>query len=56
MLVFLTLAYLFFMARETTPVDMMVRILEIVNVRSNILADFLVVLARVVDAVPPSSP
>ena len=30
--------------------------LEIVDVRSDILVDFLVMLARVVDAVPPSSP
>ena len=31
-------------------------ILEIVDVRSNVLADFLIVLVRVVDVVPPSSP
>ena len=55
LLVFLTAAY-FFMVRETAPVDMMSRVLEIVDVLSGILFDLLVVLARVVDAVPPSSP
>ena len=56
LLVFLTLAYFLFMPRETTPVDMMSCIPEVVDVCSDILIDFLVVLARVVDAVPPSSP
>ena len=49
-------AYFFFMARETALVDMTSRISEIVDVRSDVLVDFLVVLARVVDAVAPSSP
>ena len=44
------------MARETTPINMTSCILEIIDVRSDILVDFLVVLAREVDAVPPSSP
>ena len=49
-------AYFFFMARETAPVDMTSCIPEVVDVRSDVLVDFLVVLARVVDAVAPSSP
>ena len=44
------------MARETALVDMTSRVLKIIDVRSDILVDFLVVLAREVDAVPPSSP
>ena len=56
LLVFLTLAYFLFMAREMAPVDMTSRILEILDVRSDILVDFLVMLVRVVDMVPPSSP
>ena len=56
MLVFLTAAYFFFMARETVPVDMTSRVSEIVDVSSDVLVDFLVMLARVVDAVAPSSP
>ena len=56
MLVLLTSAYFFFMARETTPVDMTSHVSEIVYVRTDILVDFLVVLVRVVDVVPPSSP
>ena len=56
LLVFLTPAYFLFMPREIAPVDMMSRVLEIVDVRSDILVDFLVELARVVDTVPPSSP
>ena len=56
LLVFLTPVYFLFMTRETAPVDMMSRIPEIVDVCSDILFDFLVVLVRVVDAVPPSSP
>ena len=54
--VFLMSAYFLFMAREMAPVDMTSRILEILDVRSDILVDFLVMLARVVDVVPPSSP
>ena len=56
LLVFLTQAYFLFMARETAPVDMTSRVSEIIDVRSDILVDFLVMLARVVDAVPHSSP
>ena len=37
-------------------VDMMSTVSEIVVVRSDILVDLLVMLARVVDAVAPSSP
>ena len=37
-------------------IDMMSHVLEIVDVRSDILVEFLVVLAMVVDVVPPSSP
>ena len=44
------------MVRETTPVEMTSRVSEIVDVRSDVLVDFLIVLVRVVDAVPPSSP
>jgi len=56
LLVFLTQAYFLFMPRETAPVDMTSCIPEVVDVCSDVLIDFLVVLARVVDAVPPSSP
>ena len=55
MLVFLTVAY-FIMARETALVDMSLRISEIVEVRSDVLVDLLVVLAVMFDAVAPSSP
>ena len=44
------------MAREIVPIDMTSCIPEVVEVCSDILIDFLVVLARVVDTVPPSSP
>jgi len=53
--IFLTHAYFLFMARETAPIDMTSRIPEIVDVRSDILVDFLVELARVVVMVPLSS-
>ena len=56
MLILLTVAYFFFMARKTTLVDTSSRILEIVKVCSDVPVDFLVVLARVVDAVAPGSP
>ena len=49
-------AYFFFMVREMVLVNMTLRVSEIVDVRSNILVNFLVVLGRVVDAVAPSSP
>ena len=55
LLVFLTPVY-FFMARETAFFDMTSCILEIVDACSDVLVDFLVMLARVVDVVPPSSP
>ena len=44
------------MARETALIDMSSRVSEIVEVRSNVLVDFLVMLTRVVDAIAPSSP
>ena len=53
MLVFLTAAYFFFMARKTALVDTSSCVSKIVEVRSDVLVDFLVVLARVVDAVHP---
>ena len=56
LLIFLTPAYFLFMPRETAPIDMTSCISEVVDVCSDILIDFLVVLARVVDMVPPSSP
>ena len=49
-------AYFFFMATEAAFVDTSSRISEIVEVHSDVLVDFLVVLARVVDAVAPSTP
>ena len=56
LLVFLMLAYFLFMARETAPVDMTSCVPEIVDVCFDILFDLLVMLARVVDTVSPSSP
>ena len=44
------------MARETTLVDMSSCVSEIVEVRSDVLVDFLVMLGKVFDAVAPSSP
>ena len=55
MLIFLTAAY-FFMARETAPVDMTSRVSKIVDVRTDVLDDFLVMLVRVVNAVPLAPP
>ena len=55
LLIFLTPAYFLLMSGETAPIDMTSCILEVVDVCSDILIDFLVVLARVVDMVPPSS-
>ena len=49
-------AYFLFMARETVPIDMTSCIPEVVDVCSDILLNFLVMLVRVVDMVPPSSP
>ena len=56
MLILLATAYFFFMARKMVLVDTSSRVLEIVGVHSNILVDFLVMLARVVDVVAPGSP
>ena len=56
MLILLMAAYFFFMARKTALVDTLSRISEIVEVCSDVLVDFLVVLARVVDAVAHSTP
>ena len=52
----MTAAYFFFMARKMALVDTSSRISEIVEVCSDVLVDFLVMLARVVDAVAPGSP
>ena len=49
-------AYFFFLATEVALVDTLSRVSEIVEVRSDVLVDLLVVLARVFDAVAPSSP
>ena len=56
MLVFLTAAYFFFMARKTALVDTSSRVSKIVEVPSDVLVDFLAGLAGVVDAVAPRSP
>ena len=56
LLVFLMPAYFLFMVRETAPVDVTSCILEVVDVCSDILVDFLVMLVRVVDAVPLAPP
>ena len=48
MLILLMAAYFFFMATETLLVDMSSRVSEIVEVCSNVLFDFLVVLAVMV--------
>ena len=50
------MAAYFFMATKTALVDTSLRISEIVEVRSDVLVDLLVVLARVFDAVAPTSP
>ena len=44
------------MARKMVLVDTSSRISEIVEVCSDVLVDFLVVLVRVVDVVAPGSP
>ena len=56
LLVFLTPTYFLLMPREMAPIDVTSCIPEVVDVFSYILIDFLVVLARVVDMAPPSSP
>ena len=48
--------YFFFMATEAALVDTSSCVSEIVEVDSDVLVDLLVVLARVFDAVAPSSP
>ena len=55
MLVLLTVAYFFFMTTEAALVDTSSCVSEIIEMHSDVLVDFLVLLARVVDAVPPSS-
>ena len=55
MLILLAVAY-FFMAIEATFVDTSSRILDIVEMHSDILVDLLIVLAMMFDAVAPSSP
>ena len=55
LLIFLMLAYFFFVAREMALIDITSRVSEIVDVCSDVLVDFLVRLVRVVDAVAPSS-
>ena len=56
LLVFLTPTYFLFMLREMAPIDVTSCILEVVDVFSDILIDFLVVLMRVVDMVPLAPP
>ena len=56
MLVFLTTAYFFFMMTVMMLVDTSSRVSKIVEVRSDVLVVLLVVLARVFEAVAPSSP
>ena len=56
MLVLLTAAYFFFMATKAALIDTSSHVSEIVEVRSDILVDLLVMLVRVFDAVAPSSP
>ena len=56
MLVLLAVAYFFFMATEAALVDTSSRVSEIVEVDSDVLVDLLVMLAKVFDAITPSSP
>ena len=56
MLVLLVAAYFFFMVAEAAFVDMSSCISEIVEVHSDVLVDLLVMLAKVFDAIAPSSP
>ena len=56
MLVLLAAAYFFFMETEAALVDTSSCVSEIIEVHSNVLVDLLVVLAKVLDAVVPSSP
>ena len=56
LLAFLMSAYFLLMTREMVPIDMTSCIPEVVDVCSDILIDFLVMLVMVVDTVSPSSP
>ena len=56
MLILLTVAYFFFMATEAALVDMLSCVIEIIEVRLDVLVDLLVMLAKVFDAIAPSSP
>ena len=56
LLVLLTPAYFFFMAREMAPINMTSHVSEIVEVHSDVLVDLLVMLVRVFDTVAHSSP
>ena len=56
MLILLTVVYFFFMARKMALVDTSSRILEIVEVHSDVLVNLLVVLVVMFDTVAPSSP
>jgi len=56
LLVLLTPTYFLFIARKTMPIDLTPRIPEVVEVRSDVLFDLLVVLMWVTKAIPPSSP
>ena len=56
MLVLLTVAYFFFMVTKAVLVDMSSCVSEIIEVHSDVLVDLLVMLAKVFDAVAPSSP
>ena len=50
------MAYFFFMATEAAFVDTSSRIPEIVEVHPDVLVDLLVMLAKVLDMVVPSTP
>jgi len=56
LLVLLAAAYFFFMATKAAFIDASSCISKIVEVHSDILVDLLVMLAKVFDAVAPSSP
>ena len=56
MIVLLAVAYFFFMVTEAAFVDTSSCISEIVEVHSDVLVDLLVMLAKVLDAIVPSSP
>ena len=56
MLVLLAAAYFFFTATKVAFVDTSSRVSKIVEVDSDVLVNLLVMLARVFNAVAPSSP